>query len=188
MLDSTSWRHIGHSIFFSRAAHPEQAHMCPQGCSTTLAPASQQMTHSTLSWTCVPATVFDMGSAVLCTCWQGGSTSSASEGGVRVAGSSARLMAASSEVAACICSVRGAEGCGVAGGVSTTMAALLAGCALGCPAACLACCQTAEMSHQSVRASDCGCSCELGMDHDTGVRDRWRGCKMLLDNHATAKC
>ena len=49
MMDSTSLRHMGHSASVSAAVHPEHVHICPHGCCSTSAAASQHTTHSAMS-------------------------------------------------------------------------------------------------------------------------------------------
>ena len=72
VLEVTSLRHMGHGKSVNRPMQPGQAHMCPQGCSTTLATASQQITHSASSTSSVLSTGACGWSAaawMLLSCW-----------------------------------------------------------------------------------------------------------------------
>ena len=93
MLEVTTWRHMGHGKPESRPMHPEQEHMCPRGCRTTLAGASQHMMHSApSSMSCIRACSVSADAGKSAACRQGSALSEtrASPEGVDVWHASAR--------------------------------------------------------------------------------------------------
>ena len=132
-------RHMGQSECCSNVAHTGHAHMCPQGCSTTLASASQHTTHSEVAQLeghgCEP-----------------GMPSSAGTSSLWISVTPLSLVAAGPEARVCIFALD----CN--GLVSVSRAILLAGLACCCSVARLACATGAVQSLDCVRSFDTCCS------------------------------